>query len=500
MSLHWSIIRRCLRDPFGVAAVDDRRVWKRAEVMVGGCHVADEVERLTGHRHVAVMLPTCGAFGMVALGIWMAGRVVVPLNYLLTREELEFLVEDSGCEVVLSTQVMMDYVGLGEDERLGGARVVRVEDLSLGGVPDPRLPAMAGDDDLAVILYTSGTSGLPKGVMLTHGNIGSNVRQCVEHAGRDVWEGMLGVLPQFHSFGLTVLTVLPLVIGSKVVYTARFVPRKIVELLREHRPHVFVGIPSMYAALARVKDAGPGDFRCLEMAVSGGEPLPDDVCRRFRERFGIRISEGYGLTETSPVTNVRLPGEDVERTVGRALPGVEQLIVGVEGGEAGRVLGPGREGEIRMRGPNVMRGYYRRAEETEGAFDEAGRFRTGDMGTLDAEGFLRITGRIKEMMIVGGENVFPREIEEVLNKHPSVRASGVVGRVDDVRGEVPVAFVEVEEGEGFDADSVKGWCRERLAGYKVPRELVVVDELPRSGTGKVMRRKLMERVEAEAGA
>ena len=176
------------------------------------------------------------------------------------------------------------------------------------------------------------------------------------------------------------------------------------------------------------------------------------------------------------------------------------MMVGVGGGGGGRVLGPGREGEIRMRGPNVMRGYYRRAEETEGAFDEAGRFRTGDMGTLDAEGFLRITGRIKEMMIVGGENVFPREIEEVLNKHPSVRASGVVGRVDDVRGEVPVAFVEVEEGEGFDADSVKGWCRERLAGYKVPRELVVVDELPRSGTGKVMRRKLMERVEAEAGA
>lgn len=500
MSIHWSIIRQCLRRPLGVACVDDRSSYKRVEVLVAGLNLASEVERLTGQPNVGVMLPTSGAFGIAALGTWMTGRAVVPLNYLLKKEDIAFLVEDSGLDVVLSTQVMMDFVGLEANERIAGARVVRLEDLALRGVPDPRVPVMSGDDDTAVILYTSGTSGKPKGVMLSHGNIVGNVRQCVEHAGWGRCSGMLGVLPQFHSFGLTVLTVLPLMLGSKVVYTARFVPTKIVDLMREHRPKIFIGIPSMFAALSRVKDAGPGDFRSLDMAVSGGEPLPDDVCDRFFERFGVRINEGYGLTETSPVTNVRLAGEEVRHTVGRALPGLEQVIIGMDGDDAGRVLGPGREGEIRMRGPNVMRGYYRRPEETAAAFDENGFLKTGDMGRFDAGGFLRITGRIKEMLIVGGENVFPREIEEVLNRHEAVHASGVVGRVDGVRGEVPVAFIEVEEGHAFDEAAVRGYCREFLAGYKVPKEIRVVEELPRSPTGKVMRRVLKELVEEEEAA
>ncbi|MCA9299993.1 MAG: AMP-binding protein, partial [Phycisphaerales bacterium] len=257
--------------------------------------------------------------------------------------------------------------------------------------------------------------------------------------------------------------------------------------LREHRPTVFVGIPSMYNALLRSKSATPEDFASLRLPVSGGEPLPREVADRFHERFGVRILEGYGLTETSPVASVCLPEEWRRGSVGRALPGVRIRIM-----ENGTELPPGSDGEIRLEGPNIMRGYYRLPEETATAFDARGAFRTGDIGRLDLDGHLYITGRLKEMMIVGGENVFPREIEEVLNQHPSVADAGVTSRVDPVRGEVPIAFVELAEGCDFDETSILEHCRANLAGYKVPREIRDVEALPRNPTGKILRRALKD--------
>jgi long-chain acyl-CoA synthetase len=225
----------------------------------------------------------------------------------------------------------------------------------------------------------------------------------------------------------------------------------------------------------------------VRYVVSGGEPLPDAVAEGFRERFGVTIAEGYGLTETSPVSNWCRPEEYRPHSVGMPLRGVEQRIVDPG---SGRVLGMGFDGEVQMRGPNVMRGYYKLPAETCAAFTSDGFFRTGDMGRHDADGHLSITGRIKEMLIVGGENVFPREIEEVLNKHESVAASGVVGRMDPLRGEVPVAFVELKEGAAFDATALKMWCRQSLAGYKVPDDIRRLEALPRNATGKVLRREL----------
>jgi long-chain acyl-CoA synthetase len=249
----------------------------------------------------------------------------------------------------------------------------------------------------------------------------------------------------------------------------------------------------MYNAILHAKHAAADDFSSLRYVVSGGEPLPDKVADGFHERFGKRINEGYGLTETSPCTNWCLPHEYRPHSVGRALPEVEERIVDPEG----RVLGPGQDGEIRIKGPNVMKGYYNLPELTASVFDEHGYFRTGDMGRMDAEGFLSLTGRIKEMLIISGENVFPREIEEVVNHHPLVKDSAVVGLQDPSRGEVPVCFVELKEGAAWDEHAVRAFVREKLPPYKVPREFRVLEALPRNPTGKIMRRALVERLAAK---
>ncbi|GAB4386937.1 MAG: long-chain fatty acid--CoA ligase [Phycisphaerales bacterium] len=483
MSVHWPILRQLASHPSRVAIIDDQRSYRGVELLVAAFNLADAIEARSGTQNVGVMLPTSGAFPIAALACWILGRTLVPLNYLLSREELSYVIRDCRTDTVVSVQPMLDFAGFEPDVR----QVIRLEELPLRSVPSPRWPRLADPDDLAVILYTSGTCGRPKGVMLTHGNLAANVRQVKNWVRFRKSDVFCGVLPQFHSFGLTVLTLLPLSFGLRAVYAARFVPTRMIQLFREHRPAMFVAIPSMYNALLQVKNATPEDFASIRFAVSGGEPLPTDVARRFRERFGITIAEGYGLTETAPVTNWCRPHEYRERSVGMPLPGIDERIVDpVTEAE----LPPGCDGELRIRGPNVMSGYFNLPDQTREAFDARGYFKTGDMARFDEDGHLYITGRIKEMLIVGGENVFPREIEEVVDRHPSVRASAVIGVPDPVRGEVPIVFVELEEGAELDAPSILALCRGHLAGYKVPREVIAVEALPRSPTGKIMRRQL----------
>lgn len=483
MSVHWPILRTCLAHPFRTLITDDSREWRGVDLFVGAMHAAGEIARTSESPTVGVLLPSGGAFPMAALAAWILGRTVVPLNYLLRQEELQYVIDDSETDLIITAGPMLEHLGYEPRART----LLRLDRAAFRGVPEFRWPAVVDDPELALLLYTSGTSGRPKGVMLTHANISANIRQCIEFAGFTRRDAVLGVLPQFHSFGFTVLTMLPLTVGARAAYTARFVPTRIIKLFREHRPTAFIAIPSMYNALLHAKDAGPEDFASLRFIVSGGEPLPEAIAAAFKERFGRRINEGYGLTETSPVTNWCPPEEDVPRSVGPPMPSVEERIVDWE---TGAVLPPGRDGEVRIKGPNVMQGYFKLPAETAAAFDEEGWFRTGDIGRMDERGFLFITGRLKEMIIVGGENVFPREIEEVLDKHPSVNASAVIGVRDDVRGELPWAFVEMKDGCAFDEPTLRTWCRERLAGYKVPREIRAVEKLPRNPTGKIMRREL----------
>ncbi len=494
MSIQWSLLRSLIRHGRKTLVVDDRSSYTGLKILAASYFVAAEIERRCHTDTVGVMLPTSGGFPIAALAGWMLGKTVVPLNYLLKQEELQYVIDHCGCDTIVTAGPMLEF--LGYEPRC--KHLIKLDEVNFKGVPELRWPARSNLDDLAVLLYTSGTSGRPKGVMLTHANLLSNIRQIDNFVQftRDN-HTFLSVLPQFHSFGLTVMTLLPLLLGQRVVYTARFVPQAVVKLFREHQPTVFVGIPSMYGALLSVKSATAEDFSKIRYAVSGGEPLPQDIFRRFQERFGVAIHEGYGLTETSPVTHWCRPTEFRAHCVGLPLPEVEQRITCVE---RGRTLRPGEDGEIRVKGPNVMKGYYKQETETARVFDGDGFFRTGDIGHVDEVGRLLITGRLKEMMIVGGENVFPREIEEVLNHHPDVLASGVTSRADPMRGEEIVAFVEPEEGASPEPQALKAWCKEKLAGYKVPREVRVVEALPRNPTGKIMRRELKAVLEREAAA
>ena len=494
MSLLRPIIWQALKHLKRVAVIDDRQSYSYGKLLAGAMFVSREIKRATQAKHVGVMLPTSGAFPITLLGAWLAGRVPVPLNYLLAKDELQYVIGDSDIDTIITSTQMLEFIG-GAQVIPKGIKIVELEKVSFKGLPPICWPPNPGDDELAVLLYTSGTSGKPKGVMLTHGNIQSNAEAAVQHANIVKTDTFLGVLPQFHSFGLTVLTLLPLRIGARVIYTARFVPRKIVSLIEEHRPDIFIAVPSMYGALLSVKQSGPESFQSIRLAVSGAEPLPDATYEAFQERFNLKLLEGYGLTETSPACNWSTPERHKRHSVGPALPGVGNVIVD---GDSNPV-GPNTEGEIILTGPNLMKGYYKLDEQTEqvittitlpGSSSPARAFRTGDIGKLDDDGFLYITGRLKEMLIVGGENVFPREIEEVLNNYPSVKASAVVGKQDGMRGEVPVAFVEIEEGVEFDESALRNHCREALAQFKVPKEIHVLDELPRNPTGKIMRRAL----------
>lgn len=488
MNLGIAVTKSLLRRPMRTFITDDMRSYRGIDLMVAGMHIADQVDAMTSQPRVGMLIPTSGIFAAAAYGVWISGRTAVPLNYLLDEKTLNYVIDDSGCDLIIASRKLIEHIGFVPQVKT----IVYLEDIDFKALPTPRLPKWTSADDLGVVLYTSGTSGKPKGVMLTHRNLLTNAKQMHSHIGVKSSDVFLGVLPQFHSFGLTGSTLVPLVFGCKTIYSARFMPKKLVELIQTHRPSICMAIPSMYNALLTVKSASKEDFKSFRLLASGGEPLPENVRDRFAERFEQPIVEGYGLTETSPVTNVLLPHENRPGTVGRAVPGLIQRIVDPL---TEKILPHSTDGELRLKGPNVMKGYLGLDDETNDVFDTDGFFKTGDMAQIDADGFLKITGRIKEMMIVGGENVFPREIEEVLNAHPVVHDSGVIGQSDPMRGEVPVAFVELEDGQQVDSDELKQWCRDRLPGYKVPKRVEIIDALPRNGTGKIMRRALSPKLE-----
>ena len=497
MAIHWPILRRLATHPLKRVATDDSRDYRGIDLLVASLHMADRVASTCQTPNVGLLLPTSGAFPISALGAWMAGKTIVPLNYLLKPDELQYVIDDAGLDTVFTVQPMLDFL----DETPRVRNLIRLEDMNFKAVPPPTIPSGARGTDTAAIVYTSGTSGKPKGVMLSHDALAANVRQGKQHLHLNAkTDCMLGVLPQFHCYGMTQLTLTPLTHGVRVVYTARFMPKRIIELVRDQNATIMVGIPSMYNAIASLKSGTPEHLASLRLIVSGSEALPDAVQQKFKERYGKHICEGYGMTEMAPATHCAISEACRPHSVGMPVPGVEQRIVDPK---TERTMPTGTDGEIRLRGPNMMTGYYHLPEKTAEVFDEAGFYRTGDQGRIEEKGYLFITGRIKEMIIVGGENVFPREIEDVLNRHPKVHATGVIGRKDTMRGEVPIAFVEMCEEvgpEGFDQSELIAHCREHLAGYKVPKEIRLIEALPRNPTGKILRRDLAQYLEAKPAA
>ncbi|MBU0718036.1 MAG: AMP-binding protein, partial [Planctomycetes bacterium] len=351
-----------------------------------------------------------------------------------------------------------------------------------------RLPAAPHVDPhmTAVILYTSGTTAAPKGVELTYNNLYRNCVDTIHSLKFDSPQKCLNILPPFHVFGLTANVLVPVALGASVYAIPRFTPAAVIRALEREEITVILAIPSMYAALLRSRSATRDTFRSVHLAISGGEPLPDGVRKGFQERFGVTLREGYGMTETSPIISACSMTSYREGSVGRPIRNVEVRIAGQDGD----ALPPDEDGEIFVRGPTVMKGYYGKPEETRKILSGDGWLATGDVGHLDADGFLTITGRAKEMMIVGGENVFPREIEAVLETHDDVLQVAVIGVRDDLRGEVPVAFVVPRSGARVTEQVLRSHVKRFLAGFKIPRQIIIREDLPVSPTGKILKRCL----------
>jgi len=447
-----------------------------------------QVEKTTQSPHVGILMPSSCAFAGTFYGVLWAERTVVPLNFLLQPPEIAAIVKDSGLDTIYTVKHFSELVG-----QLP-VKAVFIEDLPvkremiLERVHRKPPPPTVQPDDVAVLLYTSGTSGVPKGVCQTYRNLKSDMDAAIELAQLKKDHHFLGVLPLFHSFGITAMLLIPVALGSSTYYLPRFTPAGIIDAIREQKASVTMLIASMYAAMLRVKKAVPEDFATIEYAISGGEALPDAVHAAFKDRYGVDILQGYGMTEASPVVSLNVPWSNRVGTVGQAIPGVEVAAFDDEG----RRVAAGVTGELRVRGPNIMKGYYRKEADTQAAITPDGWYCTGDMGTVDGDGYIRITGRKKEMIIVGGENVYPREIEAVLEDHPAVAEAAVVGQMDASRGEVVVAFVVPREGQATTEIALRDFCRDRVAGYKVPRRVIIAPDLPRGPTGKILKRKLKE--------
>jgi long-chain acyl-CoA synthetase len=427
------------------------------------------------------------------------GVIFCPTLFLISAEELSWIAEHSEAKCIVTTPNLLPKVREACSRWMKGGKVILCEGEESGLVsladltrnqPD-ELPTCRGlgDDDVAALLYTSGTTGKPKGVMLTHRNLGSNARSAAETNLMTREEVALSALPLTHSYGLT-MSLLPGIVGISSVLVRWFDAEKIFAYTESHHITSMSGVPAMYIQLLNHPRAPQYNVRSWKRLLSGAAPLPEEVLLAFREKFGVYIYEGYGLTEASPVVTCQRTDIPVKPgSVGPPIKGVEVSIRD----EFERVLPAGSPGEICVRGPNVMKGYFKDPEETEKAL-RGGWLHTGDIGYLDEDGYLYIVERKKDLIISGGFNLYPSEVEQVLERHPAVREVAVVGEPDPIRGEVVHAFVVLEEGlEASEAELIE-FARNSLVYYKVPHRVSFLDEMPRTFLGKASKKELRERL------
>jgi long-chain acyl-CoA synthetase len=439
---------------------------------------------------VAIMLPNLPVFASVYYGVLRAGGVIVPMNPLLKAREVAYYLDDSGARLIFASHGVLDEAGKGAQNQ--AAEVIAVDqatfsDVLAGTSPQPDV-ADRDDDDTAVILYTSGTTGQPKGAELTHANLMRNVDVfCADLLQLTPDDVIFGGLPLFHSFGQTCTLNAAVRSGACLTLLPRFDPGQALAILAGHRATVFAGVPTMYGALLAQPDKAAYDVSALRVCVSGGAAMPVEVLRGFERAFGCKVLEGYGLSETSPVASFNHP--DRERkpgSIGTPIRGVEMRVVDEQGHE----VQPGAVGEIVIRGHNVMKGYWQRPEETAAAIPD-GWFRSGDMGRVDEDGYFAIVDRKKDLIIRGGFNVYPREIEEVLYEHPAVAEAAVIGVPHPHLGEEVAAAVALKVDSYVTPDQLREHVKGQLAAYKYPRKVWIVDALPKGPTGKILKRAII---------
>ena len=455
---------------------------------------------------VALMSPNVFDFPRSYYAILAAGAVVVPVHMLLTPEEISFILRDSGAKLLIAHAIRAE-------DAIKAAALADVPVRLVGPIPaEAPLPKLADDvagveplatyvsrqpEDPAVVIYTSGTTGKPKGAVLTNLNMVMNATvngfDCLNTVKEDI---ALGCLPLFHIFGQTVSMNTIFRTGATVVFQPRFEPNEAIDLMLEHDINTFHGVPQMYLALVQAgkarREAG-GTLPKLKIAVSGGAALPVSVLEAFNATFDADIMEGYGLSETSPTATVNQPSIGTRAgTVGHAIWGVEVEVAKAEVEDRIEFVPHGELGEIIVRGHNVFAGYLNNPEATAAAMVD-GWFRTGDLGTKGDDGFVTIVDRKKDMVLRGGFNVYPREVEETLLRHPAIRDVSVIGLPDEVHGEEICACVILEDGASLTAEELIEWSKEHLAKYKYPRRVEFVTEFPLGPSLKVLKRELRDR-------
>jgi long-chain acyl-CoA synthetase len=475
-----------LRAPDSIAVRSGGETWSYGELWAacarfGGATKDQGIE--PGER-VVLIAPGVPEFLIAYYGLLAAGAVVVTMNPMATSREIAYVIDDGDCKLVLAWHECAAQAA--EAASASGCDFWRLRpgaaDL-LAATPLPA-PRKTRDEDTAVILYTSGTTGRPKGAELSHRNLlacGATFTEVFGATGDDLFGT---ALPLFHIYGGAVIMCTAIFNGATLSLIPRFDAVEALKLLATGELTIFAGVPTMYNALLQIERQA--DLSSLRFCISGGASLPEEVLRSFEERFATVILEGYGLTECAgSATFNRLDRVRKSGSVGVALPGVDVRVIDGEGHE----VGVDEVGEVVLRGPQVMKGYHGRPRETAEAVRD-GWLHTGDLGCGDAEGDIRIVDRVKDLIISGGYNVYPREVEEVLYEHPDVVEAAVVGVEDPHFGEGVAAVIALRPGAQLDAEGVRAWVKERLSVYKAPRFVQFVDELPKGPTGKILKRAI----------
>ncbi|MFJ4916620.1 MULTISPECIES: class I adenylate-forming enzyme family protein [unclassified Streptomyces] len=503
-----------------LAYFDGRLSYRETDELsdsVAGHLAARGLER--GDR-VAIMLQNSPHFVLALLGAWKAGATVVPLNPMYKSGEVGHVLKDAEVSALICsdrawesylrdtaaaapavrialTACELDFQTTGDDRVLDFERLPAAEDADdLAAVARQGLAAPAGREltatDVALISYTSGTSGTPKGAMNAHGNIMVNVER--QRTGHPIAEGSayFALAPLFHITGMVCQLAVCLAHAGTLVLAYRFHPGVVLDAFAEHRPAYTVGPSTAFMALAATPGVTPEHFSSFRVISSGGAPLPPALVEKFRAGFGPYIRNGYGLTEcTAPCASVpperEAPVDPVSGTLSVGVPGPDTVVRIID--ENGADVPFGEQGEIAVRGPQVVSGYWRLPEATAAAFPD-GELRTGDIGFMDREGWLYVVDRKKDMINASGFKVWPREVEDVLYTHPAVREAAVVGVPDAYRGETVRAYVSLRPGSSVEPGELGAYCKERLAAYKYPREVEILAELPKTASGKILRREL----------
>jgi len=463
--------------------------------------------------HVAFLLGNTPHYLIALYATMRLGATAIPINPIYTPDEISYILHNGDVKAVIALDALLPLVEKGVPAfpqvtsfiicETAADTAEKIAALSqeakakthlftqvIANVSDSLQPVEVADDDNAIILYTSGTTGSPKGAMLTHENIYSNARDVAHYLGYKADDRIIATLPVFHVFALTVVVNAPLLSGATVLLAPRFSPTEIFALASEQKATVFAGVPTMYNFLYQLPEGNPEDFSTIRLAISGGASLPVALLHNFEKKFNVRVSEGYGLSEASPVTCFNPLDRDRKAgSIGTSICNVENNVVDVNGQE----VPVGEVGELIVRGPNVMKGYYKLPEETEMAIRD-GWLYTGDLAKVDDEGYFYIVDRKKDMIIVGGYNVYPREVEEVLFAHNNIVEAAVIGYPDPNLGEAVHAFVVLKEVAATSTEDLLAYCTKHMVKYKVPKVIEIMDELPKNTTGKILRRSLKEKV------